>query len=120
MDLGITFQNNLSFNKHMSKVIGESFKIMGVILRNCRNFKNLDTLLTLFTTMVRPKLEYASEIWSPNSAAYKDKLEAVQRRFLKFLYYKKFGAYPAIGIDENILLREFQINSLEERRTVAS
>ena len=66
--------------------------------------------------MVRPKLEYATTVWTPHNRCYIDSLEAVQRRYLKFLYYKKFGVYPERNVPQEVLLQEFLLESLEKRR----
>lgn len=38
----------------------------------------------LFTSLVRPVLEYASVVWSPNYGCYIDIIESVQKQFLLF------------------------------------
>ena len=39
-----------------------------------------DLKFIVYTTLLRPQLEYASKVWSPHTATYIAKLEAVQRR----------------------------------------
>ncbi|RYA68202.1 hypothetical protein DD592_26910 [Enterobacter cloacae complex sp. 2DZ2F20B] len=47
---------------------------------------------------------------------YVNMIEKVQRKFLKFSHYKKFGFYPPRGFPEEELLQTFSINSLLKRR----
>jgi hypothetical protein len=46
-------------------------------------------------------------------------LERVQRRFLKSLYFKQCGVYPAQGFSHSHLLELFNVDSLGVRRNQA-
>jgi Reverse transcriptase (RNA-dependent DNA polymerase). len=115
-DLGLYFDSRLTFQHHIDSMVKNAFKTMGTILRNCNHFSNVDTLKVLYTSIVRPKLEYGSEIWSPHTMKQKIKVESIQRRYVKFMHYKKFGVYLPIGISEKELLRHFGLPLLETRR----
>ncbi len=55
-------------------------------MRNvCNTFKNHSCIfyLKLFTTYVRPVLQYASQVWSPSLIKNIEKVESVQRYFTK-------------------------------------
>ena len=58
--------------------------MLGFINRNL-SFKNKDIILPLYTSLVRPHLEYAVQFWSPHHAKDIAKLEAVQRRATKMI-----------------------------------
>lgn len=47
-------------------------------------------------------------------------VESVQRKFLKYLTLKVNGVYPPRGIDYQLLLDSFTMDSLEFRRILAS
>ncbi|XP_069185839.1 uncharacterized protein [Procambarus clarkii] len=56
-------------------------------LANIRNaFRNLckESFTTLFTTYIRPIMEYAAPAWSPYLVKHKTKLEKVQRSAVKY------------------------------------
>ena len=59
-DLGVIFDQKLSFNDHISHVNSKAYKALGFIIRNCNNFHNVETLKSLFSAFVRPIMEYAS------------------------------------------------------------
>ena len=49
-----------------------------------RMTKNLQCLKSLYSSLVRSILEYASVVWSPFYRNGIDRIEAVQRRFIRF------------------------------------
>ena len=55
-------------------------RVLGLIERTCGDLKDIDTMTTLYCSLVRPLLEYSCETWNPHTKRYIDKLEAVQRR----------------------------------------
>ena len=63
-DLGVTFDPELKFEDHMSGKVRKANAIVGLIRRSfsfldCKLFKKL------YTTFVRPHLEYAQSVWAP-------------------------------------------------------
>ena len=115
-DLGVTFQTDLSFRHHYNAVAAAASRTAGFVMRSCRGFKNIETLRTLYFSLVRSKLEYASIVWSPHERCHIERLEAVQRKYLKFLHFKKYGVYPERGCSHQELLQLMQIPSLKLRR----
>lgn len=119
-DLGVYFDPALSFSRHVDSVIKTAFKSLGFIIRSSRSFSNISTIKVLYFAYVRSRLEYASVVWSPFYEVHKASLERVQRRFLKYLYFRSHGVYPVRGYDHVLLLDEFKLTSLEFRRTLNS
>lgn len=115
-DLGIYFDCELSFSHHIAQTVSSANKALGFVLRNCKNFNNLLVLKTLYFSLVRSRLEYGALVWQPFYENHKQLIERVQRRFLKFLWFKKHHVYPERGFAYNILLVAFDTNSLEFRR----
>jgi hypothetical protein len=83
-DLGILFNSDFKFNAYIQIIVKKAHLTSNCIFRSFKT-KNMSLLLTLYKTFVRPKVEYASQIWNP----YKKKeiilLEKVQKRFTKRL-----------------------------------
>jgi len=68
-DLGVLIDSELSFEEHISKQVKKANSILGVIRRG---FEDLSprTFYILYTTFVRPHLEYAQSVWSPRLRKY--------------------------------------------------
>lgn len=83
-DLGITLDNKLRFNEHISSVIAKAYAVLGVIIRNTRDFNDIYCLKTLYISLVRSLLEYGVVVWSPYHAVQIDRIERVQKCFVRF------------------------------------
>ena len=83
-DLGVHIDNNLNFEKHIYEKIKKANKILAVIRRT---FTHMDssTFCQLFKGLVRPHLEYAQAVWSPQTKKLINKIEDVQRRATKLI-----------------------------------
>lgn len=114
-DLGVVFDKNLDFIDHISGLIADASRAMGFVIRSTKHF-GVDVCLGLFDALVLPKLEYGCVIWSPQYASWRWSIERVHRKFLKYMFLKKFGYYPERGFDHQQLLRLFNRISLEKRR----
>ena len=106
-DLGVTFDSRLSFCGHINTIVSSAAKVLGYCIRNWGSFTDINTLKLIYVSFVRSKLEYASVIWSPIYQNSKTQVESVQRKFLKYMFFKHNGFYPQRGIDHNILLNLF-------------
>ena len=93
-DLGVTIDHELKFEDHISKKVSKANSIVGLIRRS---FAHLDGKLfkQLYTTFVRPHLEYAQAVWSPSSRKLVDMLENVQKRATKLV-----DGFGALDYDE--------------------
>ena len=59
-----------------------------MMLRNIRmafHFLNKDMMRKIITTMIRPNLEYAEEMWFPHKKKHVLKLERIQRIATKMM-----------------------------------
>lgn len=83
-DLGVSFDSNLTFEQHISAKVNKANSIVGLIRRSftyldCKLFKKL------YTTFVRPHLEYGQAVWSPHLRKHINLLENVQIRATKLV-----------------------------------
>jgi len=83
-DIGVTIDANLKFEQHMAEKINKANRILGLISRTFI-YKDGPTLLTLYISLVRPHLEYANQIWTPQTIKMIAAIENVQRRMTRMI-----------------------------------
>lgn len=81
---------------------------------NLRAFQthSMSTLFKLFSTYVRPLLEYCTPLWSPVKIVHKEKIEKVQKRFTNAIFSRN-GLYHVSYKERLATLGE---NSLKLRK----
>ena len=79
-DLGVLVDSSLRFHVHVNAIVGEASGLASQILRGtvCRE---VDFMVTLFISHIRPILDYASSVWGVGFVGDMIKLESVQRRW---------------------------------------
>lgn len=87
-DLGILLDTKLTFNDHIDYITNKAYKNLGFVKRSCENFDNILCIKLLYFSYVRSTLEYGSCVWSPIYQTHKLKIEAIQKKFLKYLDFK--------------------------------
>ncbi|KAL1448320.1 hypothetical protein WDU94_013897 [Cyamophila willieti] len=117
-DLGVIFQTKLKFDQHIAEIAKKAYKTLGLVVRHSYFFSSIDTIKLLFTSLVRSKLEYASVIWAPQAKSHVLMLEKIQARFIRSLFRRENGFYPAYpnAISYGLLRENLVMESLESRR----
>ena len=83
-DLVIYFESNVFYAEHIASKVKKATSVAGLIRRSF-TYLDKDMFRTLFTTIVRPHLEYGAPIWNPHSKRLVDLIENVQRRASKMI-----------------------------------
>ena len=83
--LGLIFDNKLTWNKHINAITKKADGARAFINRNLRSAPPLIKSRCI-TTMVRPILEYACEVWDPHTQSNINALERVNRRCARTVY----------------------------------
>ena len=65
LDLGIFMSSNCSFEFHIQNLCTKCSNLSGWILRTFTTRDSI-TMLTLFKSLVLPRLDYGSQLWSPH------------------------------------------------------
>jgi len=107
-DLGVWINNRMNFKVHVEKIVKECNSFIGMIRRNFSNLTE-DLVATLFKVMIRPRLEYAVQVWSPCLKGCIDELEKVQRRVTKLPRNLK-------DLDYEERLKRLKLQNLQARR----
>jgi len=107
--LGVIFNNKLTWTDHIQSLLSKVAKMKNVML-HLKNRLDRNTLNHIYLSFVRPKLEYASIVWSDCNEKDKLVLEKCQRDFARIVT----GARK--GTRSELLHNELNWPSLEERR----
>ena len=76
-DLGVTFDPNLNFDKHIVTTVSSCMSILSQINR-IKHIFSKDRLIIIINTLVFSKLFYCSSVWSSTSYRNICKLQRVQ------------------------------------------
>lgn len=87
-DLGVVFDQALTFCDHVDYITSKANSMVGFIKRNTVEFSNPHSLITLFSALARSLLEYCDIVWCPFYQVHIDRVERVQRRFSKFVFFQ--------------------------------
>jgi hypothetical protein len=116
-DLGVLLDSRLSFDKHVDTTISKAQQTLGFIMRIGREFKDPYTFKSLFMSLVRSKLEYASCVWCPYQSGRVGRLESVQKKFLKYAL-RRMGWINEMPQYEHMCLL-LNVDTLKKRRMIA-
>ena len=107
-DLALLTSSNLSWNSHIDSITASANRVLGLLKRTCKDFKDITTLIKLYCGLVRPLLEYSFETWNPQTQRNINRLEAIQRRATEFILKS--------NEDYNTRLSQLNLQSLFNRR----
>ena len=63
--LGVLLSCDVSSSSHISAICSKARQVIGHLYRKFYPMANSDTLTHLYTTLIRPDLEYACPVWAP-------------------------------------------------------
>ena len=107
-DLGVIIDSKLNFRQHIVSKVSIANRNLGISFRTFA-YLSQEMFSNLYKSMVRPRLEYASVIWSPLYKKDKIMLENTQRRATRLISSLKGLPYPE-------RLRRLVLPTLEYRR----
>ena len=108
--LGVTVNSKLKWSEHISSISSKASRSLGLIKRNLWNCPR-KVRETAYTSIVRPKLEYASASWDPHYKKDISTLERVQRKAARFCL-QNFNKTASV----TDMLSELKWDTLEIRR----
>lgn len=83
-DLGIIMSSDVKFHKQCLQARNKANKMLGIINRNV-SYKSKEVITKLYSSYVRPHIEYCAQAWSQHSVGDLDLLESVQRRATRLI-----------------------------------
>ena len=109
--LGVWLSSNLTWNKHIEEICKSASKQTGMIYRKFYQNSSRETLLNLYISLIRPRLEYAAPVWDPSHQTLTQAVEKVQRFALKMCLKNWSSTYEE-------LLTDSKLPTLKDRRTL--
>ena len=79
-DLGVQLSCDLSFTYHIKNTLAGANRIVGMLLWSFRR-RSTQLMVTLWKTLIQPKLDYCSQLWSPSDQLSIAKLESIMRSY---------------------------------------
>ena len=107
--LGILLSSDLSWSKHIKSICTKARKLLGLLYRRFYKHAEPPALFQLYLSLVRPHLEYASDVWDLHLLKDKTLIENVQKIGLR-ICAKQWD------LDYNELLSNFAVPTLQSRR----
>ena len=117
-DLGVVFDHKLKFNEQVLSVTAKAFATLGFLRRNTTDFNDPYALKTLYCSLIRSTLEYAVQIWAPQQSTMRDRIERVQKKFLRFALRQLPWRDPVRLPPYTDRCKLLNLPTLEERRTL--
>ena len=109
-DLGVRISSNLSFDIHIQNTVTAASRLVGWGLRTFAG-RGRSVMMTLMKSLVQPKLDYCSQLWSPSDQTSINQLESVQRHLVNRICDKRLT-----GLNYWEKLSELHLYSQERRR----
>lgn len=102
-DLGILLSNDLTFGKHIEKMVATCRKLIGWVLRTFKT-RNVGVMMVVWNSLIQSRLDYCSQLWSPSSAS----------EIAKFHFTRKMSGMEDLNYRER--LSKLRMYSQERQR----
>ncbi|MCG8046320.1 MAG: reverse transcriptase domain-containing protein [Candidatus Thiodiazotropha endolucinida] len=108
--LGITFSDNMKWNKHIESILSPASRIIGIMRKLKYDFSRT-ALNQIYVSYVRPLLEYSSIVWDGCTVEQSSSLEKLQNEAARIVT----GLTRSVSLER--LYTECGWESLQSRRT---
>ena len=107
-DLGVIIDHTGKVSEQVKVAVKKANAMLGMIKRNIKH-RSKEVIVKLYKALVRPRLEYCVQVWSPYHRGDINMLERIQKRATKMIV-----GFQNYSYEER--LRKTGLQCLEERR----
>ena len=111
--LGVTISNTMSWQNHLNNITSRANRVLGLIKRNLGGTSQKLRQEAYFS-LVRPHLEYCSNVWNPYTKKEVNKIENTQRRAVRF-FLNNYNQSDSVFA----MINHRRWDSLEKRRQLS-
>ena len=104
---GIVINSEMDWDMHITKLCNNAKRISSWILNVFRN-RSKQVMLSLYSSLVRSRLEYCCQVWDPYKVKHINALEQIQKIFTRKIDFMK-------DFDYWTRLKKLGIMSLQRR-----
>ena len=90
--LGIILDDKLTWKLHIDHISSKVSKLIGIMIR-ARRVLGIESILTLYNTLIKPYLSYCLIIWGNTYKSYLRKIENLQKKVLRIITFSDFLAH---------------------------
>ena len=87
----VTISCNLSWDWHVMCIVHKADRMLGLLKKTCPLITEFKVRRTLYLSLVKSQLPYATEVWSPANIKLRTILERVQRRATRWILRARIG-----------------------------
>ena len=92
-DLGVIVNQSFRFEEQTTKILSKANQKFGLIKRNCSFVHDEKRRRSLYLALVRSQFEHCSQIWRPTAKSHLDKLDAFQKKCIKWVLSEELTSY---------------------------
>ena len=101
--LGVTITSTLSWSEHIHNTARKVRKLLGLLYRQFYGLVNPQQFMKLYSSIVRPHMEYANQVWNPHLKKNIDELENTQKMALRICTRQWDLSYGDLLLNSKIL-----------------
>ena len=110
--LGVTISSDLKWLRHVKKNYIKASRTLGLLKRTLSPCSQ-NVRYIAYKMLVRPQLEYASDVWIPFAMKCIKKIEQIQRNSCRFIFHEY-----CINTDTSLLINRLNLDSIYARRLI--
>ena len=87
--LGIRIDEQIRWKTHINAITNKISKLSGIIAK-LRHYLDINTLRSIYYTMIYPYLTYCSIVWGSNYSTRLKSLHKIQKKIIRLMTFSKF------------------------------